>query len=284
MRPALTRLLICFSALIPCARAAQAGAWLYPEGKGQLIIATGFASARNAYDASGRLVATPPYRKFEARVSLEHGLTDWLTFVGEGDAMKFRGAPAPYDVLDLLISEAKAGMPLYAPTPRGVNYEGLGLGAVGARLRVLESGDYVVSVEGRLRAASPQARRFLDMRDPVQVDARLLIGRSYNFFGVSGFLDGQLGFRSGGQNGDEIRLDLTAGLRPFDKLSLMAQSFSAMAPRGGGVTALAQQKFQLSVVYDATPSLSVQLGGVAAPAGANAPAERGLITALWWRY
>ncbi len=284
MLQAATCLVIGFAGLLFFMKTAMAGAWLYPEGRGQLILATGFASARNAYDASGRLVATPPYRKIEARASLEHGVTEWLTVLGEGDAMSFHGSPAPYDVLELLIAEAKAGLPFYAPPPRAVTYQGLGLGGVGARLRLLEAGDYVISVEGRLRAASAQARRFLDMRDPLQVDARLLIGRAFTLFGLPGFLDGEIGFRSRGQIGDEVRVDLTAGVRPFDKALLMAQSFSAAAPRGGAGTALAQQKFQLSAIYDLTPSLSVQIGGVAAPAGANAPAERGLISAIWWRY
>ncbi len=240
MRPAVTCLLICFGVLLFFAQAARAGAWLFPEGRGQLILSTGFASARNAFDASGRLVATPPYRKLEARAFLEHGLTDWLTVIGEGDAMSFHGAPATYDVLELLIAEAKAGLPFYAPPPRAVKYEGLGQGALGARLRLFEAGDYVFSIEGRLRAASPQARRYLDMRDPLQVDARLLIGRSFSLFGLKGFLDGQIGFRSRGQNGDEVRVDLTAGLRPFDSLLLMAQELFGGSParrRGDGARA-----------------------------------------------
>ncbi len=263
---------------------AQAGAWLYPEGKGQVIVTGGFARARGAYDSAGRLVSTPPYDRLEGRGYLEHGLTDWLNVVIEGDAVRFRGAPAPYDPTDLLIAEAKAGVPLYAPPPQGLKYEGLGLGAAGARLRLFEGGDYVFSFQGQLRAASPQARRFLDMRDPVQADARLLMGRSFSLFGLEGFFDGQLGHRSGGQNGSEIRADVTLGLRPLDRVLLMAQSYSAVSPRASLTTALAQQKFQLSAVYDVAPSMSLQIGGIAAPGGANAPAERGVIAAIWWRY
>lgn len=263
---------------------ARAGAWLYPEGKGQLILTTTFANAQNAYDASGRLVRTPSYKKFEERAYLEHGVTDWLTFVAEGSAMSFRGAPSPTDHLDLLVAEAKAGLPLSIKAPPGTKYEGLGLGAAGARLRLFDYGDYIFSFEGGIRAASAEARRFLDMRDATQIDARLLMGRSFTLFGMSGFVDTQLGFRTRGQNGDEVRMDLTAGVRPLDGLMLMAQSFSAVAPRGGVATLVAAQKFQLSAVYDLTPSISVQLGGVTALSGVNSPAERGIISALWWRY
>lgn len=266
------------------APAARAGAWLYPEGKGQLILTTTFANARNAYDANGRLVKTPSYRKFEARAYLEHGVADWLTFVAEGGAMSFRDAPAPADHLNLLIMEAKAGLPLTVRAPPGTTYEGFGLGAAGARLRLLAFGDYAFSLEGGVRAASAEARRFLDMRDLTQLDVRLLAGRSFELFGMTGFVDAQLGLRTRGQNGDEIRMDLAAGIRPMDGLMLMAQSFSAAAPRGGVATFVAAQKFQLSGVYDLTPAVSLQIGGVTALSGVNSPAERGLVSALWWRY
>lgn len=263
---------------------ARAGAWLYPEGAGQVIVTTTFADARKAYDAQGRLIETPPYRKFEARAYVEHGVTDWLTFVGEGSYLNFKGAPSPVDHLNLLINEAKAGLPLSQIGPPGLNYGGVGVGAAGARVKLFEYGAFIFSFEASLRAAPREARRFLDMRDTVQADARVLIGRPFEVFGLHGFFDAQIGYRSRGQNGDEIRADLTAGIRPTDQLLLMAQSFSAAAPRGGIATLVAAQKFQLSAVYDFTPRLSAQVGVVSALGGVNSPVERGVISALWWRY
>jgi len=37
-------------------------------------------------------------------------------------------------------------------------------------------------------------------------------------------------------------------------------------------------------VYDLNASLSLQIGAIAAIGGVNSPAERGLISAVWWRY
>ncbi len=211
-------------------------------------------------------------------------MTDWLNFVGEASFVRFHGAADPGDHLNLLVDEAKAGLPLSLVGPPGARYEGLGLGAVGARIRLLTYGDYVFSFETTLRGASQDARRFLDMRDPTQIDARFLMGRPFSILGMTGFVDTQLGLRTRGQNGDEIRMDVTAGLRPVDRLLLMAQSFSAVAPHGGMATFVAAQKFQLSAVYEATPSISLQLGGVTALEGVNSPAERGIVSALWFRY
>ncbi|UZX13246.1 hypothetical protein OGR47_07350 [Methylocystis sp. MJC1] len=206
------------------AATARAGAWLYPEGHGQLILTTAFADAQDAFDASGRLLKTPSYRKLETRLYLEHGVTDWLSVVAEGSAMSFQGGgeSARLKQLDALIAEAKSGLPFILPAETGIRYQGLGLGAAGARLRLFTHAQYVFSVEASLRAASSEARHFLDMRDAAQFDARLLMGRSLSLFGFTGFLDTQIGYRTGGQNGDEVRVDLTAGVRPIDRLMLMA--------------------------------------------------------------
>lgn len=281
---ALHCVILFFAGLTFVSSPARAGAWLFPEGNGQVIVTTTFADARKAYDAQGRLIETPPYRKFEARAFVEHGVTDWLTFVGEGSYLDFRGASSPTDRFNFLIEELKAGLPPSHSGPPGLNYGGFGIGAAGARVKLYEFGPVIVSMEASLRAAPPGARRFLDMRDAVQADARLLFGRPFEVFGFKGFLDAQFGYRSRGQNGDELRADFTVGLRPVDQLLLMAQSFSGFAPRGGVATFVAAQKFQVSAVYDVTPQLSAQIGFVSALGGVNSPVERGVISALWWRY
>ncbi|MFA6207172.1 MAG: hypothetical protein WC689_13240, partial [Methylocystis sp.] len=237
---------IVFCFWVVAAQSAFAGAWLMPPGEGQAIVTTTFADARKAYDANGRLIQTPSYRKFETRLYVEHGLFDWLTIVAEGGYMNFSGAAGPYDHLNLLVEEAKAGLPLSLQGPPGARYEGLGLGALGARTLLFTWGDYIVSLQAGVRAASPAARRFLDMRDPVQADLRLLVGRPFELFGFPAFVDAQLGYRSRGQNGDEIRADLTAGLRPLPAILVLAQSFSGFAPSGGPAGVIAAQNFQLS--------------------------------------
>lgn len=252
-------------------RSADAGAWLFPEGHGQVIVTTEFAQAQDVYAASGRLVPTRPYRKFETRVYAEHGVTDWLTVVGQGSGMKFSGGAEPLDLFD----------PFPAPPAQ---YRGLGLGAFGARLHLASIGDSEFSVETSIRGASSQARRYLDMRDPPQFDARLLMGRTFELWGFDGFMDTQVGFRTRGQYGDEIRIDLTVGLRPFESLALLAQNFSALAAWSGPQAKVTEQKIALSAVYDATDQASVQIGWERAVGGINAPAERGVFGAIWWRY
>lgn len=260
--------LLCLGA---ASRMAHAGAWLYPEGHGQTIVTMEWAQAQNVYGVSGRLVPTRPYRKFETRLYNEYGVTDWLTVLTQASGMSFSSAAEPLSPFNLTL----------APEAQ---YRGLGLGAFGARLHLASLGDTEFSVETSLRGASSAARRYLDMRDAPQIDARLLMGRTFDLFGFDGFTDTQVGFRTRGQYGDEIRIDATAGFRPFDSLAVMAQSFSALAAWSGPNAKVTEQKIVLSAVYDATSEASVQVGWERAIGGINAPAERGLFAAFWWRY
>jgi hypothetical protein len=62
----------------------------------------------------------------------------------------------------------------------------------------------------------------------------------------------------------------------------MAQSFNTFSV--GHTADHREHKAEVSVVYDLTQSLSVQLGGIATVAGENALRERGVVTALWVRF
>lgn len=261
------------------------GAFLQPEGHGQAIVTTTFSDATKAYDASGRLIQGPSYGKFETRAYVEYGALDWLTLVAEPSYMKFHGASrgSSADQLDVLIAEAKAGQPLLLPSaPAGADYTGFGAGALGARALLFEFDSFILSLEASLRAAPPAARRFLDMRSAVQEDVRLQLGAPWEFFGLEGFGDAQLGYRSRGQGGSEFRADLTWGLRPFERTLLLAQSFTAVAPDRYRFTA--SQKLQLSVAYEITENVALQIGGLVAVLGVNASAERGVLTAAWYRF
>ena len=107
--------------------AACGSAWLMPPGDGQIITYSAFSDTTRAFDANGKLIPVPDYRKFELGTYLEYGLTDWLTVVA---------APA-YDRV-------------HTPTP-GLSYNGLGESEIGARVGLYRSDMTVVSFEAGLR-------------------------------------------------------------------------------------------------------------------------------------
>ncbi len=248
-----------------CAEPAAAGALLMDEGAGEIIVTSTFADANKAYDRHGHLIRTPSYGKFEAAGYVEYGVTNWLTVVAEGSAFDFNGSGTAYP---------------FEPAP---HYAGAGLGALGGRIRLGEFAGVYFSAQASLRVASQAAGRFLDFKTPTQVDVRVQALRGFEAFGLPWFVEAQLGYRSRGQSGDEIRADLTLGLRPRPDILLMAQSFSAFVP-GAAFDGYAAQKFELSGVYDLSRDWSAQLGVLAAPTGVNSPAEKGVLAALWRRF
>lgn len=285
MRLSLRRRLSCPALSVVFSTQCLAGAFLQPPGQGVLIVTASFAEANKAYDSRGKLVAAPSYDKFEPRAYIEYGVFEKLTLVAETTYMQFRGASQQLDSLRILTEEARAGAPLFLPADHsGARYAGIGAGWVGARLGLLEWGSFILSLQASVRTASPAARRFLDMRERFQQDARLQLGWPFEFFGMPGFGDAQIGYRSVGQSGGEIRADVTCGVRPFDDLLLLAQGFTTVAPGDLRSTYMSSQKFQLSAVFDVTEKISLQVGGLAAVRGVNDSAERGVVTALWYKF
>jgi protein XagA len=245
-----------------------AGALLLPEGEGQAILTTTFADANMAFDPAGRQIKAPPYDKFEVRSYVEYGLTDRLTIVAEAGVTDFRSS-----------YQAVPGEP--ASVSR---YQGLGIEALGARVPLGEFFGVFASLEGGARSTPRDAAPYLDIKSKAQADARLQLFKSGDAFGFPAFVEAQAGFRTSGQFGDEERADLTFGLRPRSDLLFLAQSFSVISPRTPSGTVAFAQKFELSGVYAINSTLSLQIGLVGAPIGWNGPAERGVVTALWWRF
>lgn len=251
---------------------ARAGAFLQPPGHGQIITQLSFSEAGRAWDAYGRAVPIPAWRKFELTSYGEYGLTDWLTIVGSPSWFRFR-----------------------APQSRPSNWFGpvgsqevsrAGAAEAGARVRLFEIGDHVVSAQASARyaAGGGDSAPYVDMGRRLQADVRLAYGRRFEWWGFSGYTDMQVAFRSDGIFGNQIRLDATLAVQPFARTTLMLQSFGVLTPgRLGGSYALSQ-KLQASLLFDVTEAIAVQAGAVMALRGVRSAAERGLVTGVWYRF
>ena len=85
---------------------------------------------------------------------------------------------------------------------------------------------------------------------------------------------------------NELRVDLTFGVRPVPTWLLMAQSFNVISQGdgGSGFPSYYYSKLQLSAVYEFTPSFAVQLGGTTTYAGENALQENGVLLGIWYKF
>ena len=186
----------------------EAGAWLLPPGDGQVIADTFFSDSTHAFDAQGRLIPVPSYRKFELGTYIEYGLTNWLTLV----------ASPSYDRIQ--------------NPPPGQSYSGPGESEIAARVGLYRTDTSVLSFQAGLRSPGGS---FADLLGPFAVrraaslDVRGLVGRNIVVAAMEGFVEAQAGYRfyAAGQPG-EWRIDLTMGLRPWPRLLVMLQSYTSI--------------------------------------------------------
>lgn len=242
-----------------------AGAWTLPEGTGQMIVTGLVSSADSVFDARSDIAGRPDFEKGTASLLLEYGLTDSLTLVGSGE----------------FGSERDGDLPAARPAIFDA--------ALGARLNLLEANGIVLSGQlsarlERAQAVGDEGFAGLDWTAP-QIEPRLLAGYGFRLGGYPAFVDTQAGYRFAvGEGPDEIRLDVTFGIRPWEHVLLLAQGFSTVARGGDAGSPYAFHKAQGSLVYDLNDRWSLQAGAFATVAGHNALRERGLISAVWYRF
>jgi hypothetical protein len=243
---------------------ALGGAWTLPKGTGQAIVTGLYSTADSVFDTQANVAERPDFEKGTVSLLLEYGLTDSLTLLGTGE---FGG-------------ERDGDLPAARPA--------LFDASLGARLALFEDNGIVVSgqLSGRLKraqAVGDEGFAGLDWTAP-QIEPRLLAGYGFSLGDYPAFFDTQAGYRLAlGDGPDEVRLDLTFGIRPWDDILLLAQGFSTISAGGDG-DSYAYHKAQGSLVYDLNDRWSLQAGVFATVAGHNALRERGLISAVWYRF
>lgn len=244
---------------------AAAGAWLMPPGDGQIISGAAFSNTTKAFDAQGRVIPVPYYRKFELGTYVEYGLIDRVTLVSSPSYVRV-ATPAP-----------------------GQSYNGLGESEVAARLGLYRDYPTVVSVQAGFRtpgASIADSAGPFNPRRAFAFDMRAMIGRSLMLTTVPSFIDVQIGYRYYLRNQPgEWRADLTLGMRPLPRLLALLQSFNVFSTAAGiGYVHYSWHKIALSVVFDLAPQWSIQGGGFFTVAGINAGRELGPFAALWYRF
>ncbi|MCE7027373.1 hypothetical protein [Jiella avicenniae] len=240
---------------------ARAGAWTLAEGSGE-VIATGLSStAEETFGSGGREPAPAAFTKGSASLFVQHGWTDRLTVFAKVEA----GREA-----DDMSGYARSGLSEFT---------------AGARYQFHASGGFVASagLSGRVAAEGEEGIE----RGATRIEPRLAAGYGFELFGLPAFAEAEAGYgwRIAGEGFDEAKLDLAVGLRPWERWLVLAQAFSTIAVAGpDGADGYAHHKLQGSVVYDIAEHWSLQAGIFATVAGKNAPQERGVVSAIWYRY
>lgn len=247
--------------------AAQAGAFTLEPGETKLF-ALGLASFGDKYfDRKGKLRSRGQYRKLDLQLFAEHGALDGLTVFGSTALQRIRAEDG---------STSKR--------------QGLGRSEFGARLRLWTDGAWIVSAQASAVVAGARKSEGLAAIGETddQIDVRGLVARSFEIFGKPAFVDVAAGYRlRGGDPADEIRVDVSFGVRPVERLLLIAQSFNQVGTRRwSGEFPLKQRihKLQAAALFDLTESLQLVGAAFFSPVGRDSLEEAGATLGLGYRF
>ncbi|MFG1477262.1 hypothetical protein V5F53_01195 [Xanthobacter sp. V4C-4] len=233
-----------------------------------MIAQATMAAAASEFGPSSQLYDSRPYEKVEVTLVFEYGLTDWLTVI----------AAPQYLAVSL-------------GDPDPASYSGPGYTDAGARLRLWSQETAVVSVQavGRFPGTGgSQSAAAVGYEDP-ELDLRLLAGFSFSLWGRPAYLDAQLAQRLRfGDPPDELRFDLTLGVRLAERWQGLVQSFNVVSEGAGEGpyfdVSYEYYKLQLGIGFDWSAAMTLQAAVVSTWFARNAPQENGLVLSALYRF
>ena len=245
--------------------AARAGAFLQPEGHGQIVLERITASAEGK---PGTLSAQPlsSWTKSEIAAGLEFGATDWATLL----------ATSAWDAL------------LWDPCTCGTQQlaKGGGVSSLGTRLALWQVPNWTGSFEVSRVWPGAGARQWLGAPESV-AGTEIKLQTGYNFVWIDrpAFIEGALGTKLlAAPYAPEQQLDLTFGFRPSTRIMFLVQHFGRWAPAGGPLPERVSSKLQLSTVYSYKGHYAVHAGVYDTIYARGVAPERGVLSGVWYRF
>ncbi len=251
--------------LLPTAAFASPGAWLQPEGQGQLIVNTLAYRSSERFNENASRQNASRYTKVEVNPYAEYGLTDNITIGGSTFLQ-------------------------HVDTSSGSNY-GVGETELFARTPVWTEEDYIVSIQPMVKLPGIRAddSPALGSRHP-DVGISLISGTNFLLFDVPMFAESDTGVRYRfGEPKNQYRANVSVGAHVHPDVMVLAQSFATWRSVKGAFASFTQStaddydlvKTQLSTVYQYSPDLAFQAGIFADVYGKNTGAGQGALIAVW---
>jgi len=303
----MAKYIVFLSAFLICAQS-YAAAWTQNKGSGQLIVGSSIYQSSRYYDSSSDLKSSgTDFTKLEFNPFIEYGLTDDVT-VGINPSLqiwRFDKNNANEPIFDF----RQCGVYSYSPSYQ-INAH-IFESELFLRKKLYDKDNLVFSVQplvktpciyynnGKLEAIS----------DTTDYEIRLLGGYGFKwdpginlsdakrpFAGQYHFINFEAAYRKRNNNkfSDQIRIDATAGFRPYKELLLLTQAFTTISTGDEAVrgvitnNGLATQeddyysvKLQISAVQQITKSKSIAFGYFRELAGRNSGIGNGFNISVW---
>lgn len=247
---------------------AQAGAWNQRAGEGQVISTSFWSNAGKIFDDDYNAVPLRGFTKTETRLYLEHGVTDWLTLVGNGglQTLNFRDGDSRFD------------------------YDGLDDTELGLQFKLRDAEGFTTALRVSYIIDSQLDNQAVDvLRGGDQYELRALLGQSRETIVGDFFYDAQIAARTESFNElDGAQGALTLGWKPTHRWLIMSQSYVNFSDNdkidGFDVPEQTQVTSTLSLARQYQPGRYVQFGAGQTFFGQNIVKERSLFIGLWTEY
>jgi protein XagA len=265
----ITTLLWCINILVapllPSFAFASPGAWLQPEGRGQLIVNSLAYGSSERFDVNANRVNSASYSKYELNPYVEYGYSDTLTL----------GANAFLQRVD---STGEA------------NY-GIAEAELFARAPFLTFEQGVVTLQPMVKIPGWRSddTPALGSKHP-DVGISLISGMNFSLLNLPMFTESETSIRYRfGDAGNQYRANASLGVHATKDVLVLAQGFSTWRSVSMNRAAFTQSsaddydlvKLQLSGVYRYTDTLSFQVGAFADVYGKNTGAGQGALFSVW---
>jgi hypothetical protein len=168
---------------------AYAGAWLEPQGQGQVIMQASYFTSDEYFDHRGDTIAEPRYNKYELSPYLEYGLLENLTIGGTAS--------------------------LQHDTQSNHDNDGLADPEFFFRTALWKDDVQILSIQPLVKFASAFAQDGAPRGGSESTDAELSLsyGRNLDLFGPHDYLDLRAGYRyRSGDLHDQVQADAVLGL------------------------------------------------------------------------
>jgi len=247
---------------------AFAGAWNQRAGEGQVISTSAWGHASQIFDDDYNAIPLRGFTKSETRLYIEQGVTDWLTFVGNGgfQTLNFRDGDSRFD------------------------FEGLDDIEIGAQLKTYSREGLATSVRLSYVIDSRLDNQVIDiLSGGDKFEARGLIGQSRETLLGDFFYDAQIALRTEAfDKVDQTQAALTLGYKPTQRWLLMVQSYAIVSAAetvdGFRVPEQLEVSSHISIARQFKPGRYIQLGAGQTIFGRNIVKERSLFIGLWTEY
>lgn len=254
--------------LSPAAHA-NPGAWVMPEGKGQVITNASYYVSKHRFNNNGDKVAQPTYSKWELNPYLEYGMWDHTT-IG-------------------------ANMFLQRANDSANSNYGVGDVEVFARSRLWHNDRAVISLQPLLKIPGIYENKRSPKIGSEHMDIGLSVlgGMNFETFGFKQYGELEVGARNRfGKPENQYIVNATLGTNLTDDVQVLLQTFNTLRATDPSVATFTQSpnddydlsKAQLSAVYTYNERISLQAGGFYHLAGTNVGNGAGALFSVWTRF